>query len=167
VAELSLQEKLQPSLLDRLTDDEPETNVESRAKRVLSLNRLKRSVLRDLAWLLNTGNLETVEDLDDVPEVRKSVLNYGILDLAGKTVSGTDMRKLEEEICEAILEFEPRILAESLSVRVNVNSGTMSEKTMSFEIEGQLWAQPMPINLFLRTDLDLETGSAAVNEVSS
>ena len=167
MAELSLQEKLQPSLLDRLTDDEPETNVESRAKRVLSLNRLKRSVLRDLAWLLNTGNLETVENLDDAPEVKKSVLNYGILDLAGKTVSGTDIRKLEEEICEAILEFEPRILAESLSVRVNVNSGSMSEKTMSFEIEGQLWAQPMPINLFLRTDLDLETGSAAVNEVSS
>jgi len=167
VAELSLQEKLQPSLLDRLTDDEPEKNVESRAKRVLSLNRLKRSVLRDLAWLLNTGNLETVEDLDDAPEVKRSVLNYGILDLAGKTVSGTDIRDLEEEIRDAILEFEPRILAESLSVRVNVNSGTMSEKTMSFEIEGQLWAQPLPINLFLRTDLDLETGSAAVKEVSS
>jgi type VI secretion system protein ImpF len=167
VAELSLQEKLQPSLLDRLTDDEPEKSVESRAKRVLSLNRLKRSVLRDLAWLLNTGNLETVEDLDDAPEVKRSVLNYGILDLAGQTVSGTDIRELEEEIREAILEFEPRILAESLSIRANVNSGTMSEKTMSFEIEGQLWAQPLPINLFLRTDLDLETGSAAVNEVSS
>ena len=64
MAELSLQERLQPSLLDRLTDNEPDSNDESRAQRVLSLNRLKRSVLRDLAWLLNSGNLANTEDLD-------------------------------------------------------------------------------------------------------
>jgi type VI secretion system protein ImpF len=64
VAELSLQERLQPSLLDRLTDNEPDTKVESRAQRVLSINRLKRSVLRDLAWLLNCGSLSITDDLD-------------------------------------------------------------------------------------------------------
>jgi len=164
MAELSLQEKLQPSLLDRLADDEPSEKVEPRSKRVLSLNRLKRSVLRDLAWLLNCGNLEIVEDLDDYPEVRHSVLNYGISDLAGKTVSATDIRELEAQIREAVLTFEPRILRETLKVKVQVNRGTMSKKTMSFEIEGQLWAQPLPISLFLSTDLDLETGSATVTE---
>ena len=166
MAELSLQERLQPSLLDRLTDNEPDTKVESRAQRVLSLSRLKRSVLRDLAWLLNSGNLETTEDLDPYPQVQDSVLNYGVSDLAGKTVSTTDVKTLEREIRQAILDFEPRILANTLKVRVYVNKEKMSHKTMSFMIEGQLWAQPLPVDLYLSTDLDFETGSATVNETS-
>jgi type VI secretion system protein ImpF len=166
VAELSLQEKLQPALLDRLTDDEPDKKAESRAKRVLSLNRLKSCVLRDLAWLLNCGNLEVTEDLEDLPEVQKSVLNYGVPDLAGKTVSATEVSELEREIRDAILNFEPRILADTLTVRVSLNREAMSTKTMSFVIEGQLWAQPLPLSLFLSTDLDLETGSATIKESS-
>jgi type VI secretion system protein ImpF len=166
MAELSLQERLQPSLLDRLTDDEPDTQVESRSKRVLSLNRLKRSVLRDLAWLLNCTNLETLEDFDEAPEAKRSVINFGVLDLAGKTVSNTNIPELESEIREAILFFEPRILADTLKVNINVNRDEMSTKTLSFDIEGQLWAQPLPISLFLSTELDLETGAVTVKETN-
>lgn len=166
MAELSLQERLQPSLLDRLTDNEPDANVESRAQRVLSLNRLKRSVLRDLAWLLNSGNLAITEDLTAYEQVQNSVLNYGISDLAGKTVSASDVPALEREIRQAILDFEPRILANSLKVKVNLDRTKMSHKTMTFLIEGQLWAQPLPVNLYLSTDLDLETGNAAVVETT-
>ena len=166
MAELSLEERLQPSLLDRLTDNEPETKVESRAQRVLSLNRLKRCVLRDLAWLLNTGSLAVTMDLEPYPQVEKSVLNYGVLDLAGTTISATDVAQLQREIRKAILAFEPRILADTLSVEIAINREKMSRKTMSFIIEGQLWAQPLPISLFLSTDLDLETGKATVAETS-
>ena len=88
VAELTAQERLQPSLLDRLTDDEPGNQKESRDKRVLTLRRIREGVIRDLAWLLNTANLECVEDLDGYPEVAKSVLNYGIPDLTGKSATG-------------------------------------------------------------------------------
>lgn len=166
MAELSLQERLQPSLLDRLTDNEPESKVESRAQRVLSLNRLKRSVLRDLAWLLNSGNLAVTEDLSRVPEVRNSVLNYGVSDLAGTTASSTDIPRVERELRQAILDFEPRILANSLSVKVMLDDEKMSNKTLSFLIEGQLWAQPLPISLYLSTEVDLETGSTTVSETS-
>lgn len=166
MAELSLEERLQPSLLDRLTDNEPETKVESRAQRVLSLNRLKRSVLRDLAWLLNSGNLAVTEDLSAYPDVQNSVLNYGVADLAGTSATSTDIARVEREVREAILDFEPRILAESLSVRVNLDDENMSNKTLSFLIEGQLWAQPLPISLYLSTDLDLETGNTTVTETS-
>lgn len=166
MAELSLQERLQPSLLDRLTDNEPDSNVESRAQRVLSLNRLKRSVLRDLAWLLNSGSLAMTEDLGPYPHVENSVLNYGVSDLAGTTASATDVKALEREIRQAILDFEPRILANSLKVKVNLNKEKMSRKTLSFLIEGQLWAQPLPVDLYLSTDLDLETGNAMVNETT-
>ncbi len=54
MAELTPLEKLQPCLLDRLTDDDPKNGEESRAQRVVSLSRYKRGVLRDLEWLFNT-----------------------------------------------------------------------------------------------------------------
>ena len=53
------QERLQPSLLDRLIDDEPEKTVEAPDQRVLSKARLRQAVLRDLAWLFNTTRLES------------------------------------------------------------------------------------------------------------
>ena len=110
MAELTVKERLQPSLLDRLTDDEPEKNVESRDRRVISLERLRDCVLRDLGWLLNTGRLSQVQDLDAYPEVARSVVNYGSIDLSGRHLSSTDLAELESAVKQAILEFEPRIL---------------------------------------------------------
>jgi type VI secretion system protein ImpF len=164
VAELSLEERLQPSLLDRLTDNEPDSKVESRAQRVLSLNRLRRSVLRDLGWLLNSGNLETTQDLSEYPQVQNSVLNYGVSDLAGVTVSAKNIPALERKIRQAIISFEPRILEKSLKVKVETDKEKMSIKSVTFRIEGQLWAQPLPISLYLSSDVDLDTGGVSISE---
>lgn len=166
MAELSLEERLQPSLLDRLTDLEPSTAVEPRSSKVMSIDRLKRSVLRDLAWLLNSSRLSITEDLSDYPEVEKSVLNYGSSDHAGTTFSSVDVRELEREIRQTIIDFEPRLVSETLRVKVNADPEQMSLNAVTFLIEGQLWAQPLPVSLYLRTDLDLETGSATVRETT-
>jgi type VI secretion system protein ImpF len=166
VAELSLQERLQPSLLDRLTDNEPDSQVEARAQRVLSINRLKRSVLRDLAWLLNSGNLAEIEDLSEFPAVTNSVINYGVAGVAGTSATSADIPLLERRVRQAIIDFEPRILPKGLSVKVVLDDERLSQKMLTFQIEGQLWAQPLPVNLYLRTDVDLETGSTTVSESS-
>ena len=167
MAELSLQERLQPSLLDRLTDNEPDSKVEARAQRVLSISRLKRSVLRDLAWLLNSGNLAATEDLSDFPEVTDSVINYGVAGIAGTAATSADIPRIERDVRQAIVDFEPRILAKSLSVKVVVADQKLAQKTLTFQIEGQLWAQPLPVSLYLSTDVDLETGSTTVGEFSA
>ena len=53
MAELTPMDRLQPCLLDRLTDDEPEVSREGRDKRIVSLQRYKSAVLRDIEMLLN------------------------------------------------------------------------------------------------------------------
>ena len=121
-------------------------------------------MLRDLAWLLNTGHLETTEDLEDYPDARRSVLNYGMPDLSGLTVSGTDTARLEKAVRSAIVAFEPRINGRSLKVSINVDRDRMSRNALVFRIEGELWAQPTPLALFLKTELDLESGSVTVAE---
>lgn len=167
MAELTSQERLQPSLLDRLTDEEPGKSVESRERRVLTINKLRECVLRDLGWLLNTGSPTDTEMLEECPEVKSSVLNYGIRDLAGNTASGVEVRDVERMVRQAILDFEPRILPHSVRIRAVIARGQMNRNALGFEIEGQLWAQPLPLQLFLKTELDLETGQVTVDERSS
>jgi type VI secretion system protein ImpF len=164
MAELAPKERLQPSLLDRLTDDEPELKQESRDKRILSPTRLRESVRRDLTWLFNTPNLETVADLEAYPFVAQSVVNFGLPSLAGKTTSGLELEDLERLLKQAIWSFEPRLLRSSIKVRLVADTKQMSHNALSFFIEAELWAQPIPLRLFLKTEIDLEAGSAHVVE---
>jgi type VI secretion system protein ImpF len=165
MAELTQKERLQPSLLDRLTDDDPHQTTESREKRVITPARLRECVRRDLAWLLNTTNLATVQDLTATPDVQSSVLNYGMPDLGGRTVSSVDTRLLERMLHQAIVTFEPRLLKGSLKVKLVIDTDKMNHNAMCFDIEAQLWAQPLPLRLFMRTEIDLENGGVQVSEV--
>jgi type VI secretion system protein ImpF len=166
VAELTQKERLQPSLLDRLTDNEPEQRQESREKRILSPNKLRESVRRDLTWLFNTPNLATVEDLDSFPLVAESVLNYGLPSLAGRTTSSVDIPAMERLLRQAIWNFEPRLNKNSIRVRLVADQALMTHNALSFYIEAELWAQPIPLRLFLKTEIDLEDGKAHVVEAS-
>ncbi len=39
-----------------------------------------------------------------------------------------------------------------------VDPEEMSNRSIRFEIRGDLWTQPIPESLFIKTELDLETG---------
>ena len=161
---LKHQERLQPSLLDRLTDDEPGRNVESRDRRVISVHRLRQLVLRDLIWLLNTTHLASSEDLSPYPEVEHSVVNFGIGELSGRLVAGMDTYELERIVRQAIVDFEPRILANSVKVRASLQQGGESHSRLVLEIEGNLWSVPTPTHLLVRTQIDLEQGAVTLTD---
>ena len=165
MAELTHKERLQPSLLDRLTDQDPSTKRESRDRRVLSTQQLRDAVLRDLAWLLNTDNLYD-EDLEAHPLVASSVLNFGMRDLTGTTASSLDGKLLRARLIQAIKDFEPRIDPKSLSVDVLLSEESYNQNSVSFEIKAQLWAEPVPLDLLLRTEIDLERADVTVEEVA-
>src|SRR5213595_2993025 len=99
--ELVVVEKLQPCLLDRLTDDDPKNPQEARAQRVISLQRYRQGVLRDLQWLFNAsahlphgarGSLGQA----DVPGAFRAVINLGTRQLFG--VVAPNMRELERQL---------------------------------------------------------------------
>jgi type VI secretion system protein ImpF len=164
MAELTHKERLQPSLLDRLTDKDPSTQRESKDRRVLSTQQLRDAVLRDLAWLFNTDNLH--DDLESHPLVASSVLNFGMRDLTGATASSLDGKLLRARLVQAIKDFEPRIDPKSLSVNVLLSEESYNQNSVSFEIKAQLWAEPVPLDLLLRTEIDLERGDVTVEEVA-
>ena len=156
MAELTPKERLQPALLDRLTDHEPDKTVESREQRVISLEKLRKGVIRDLEWLFNAINLASTVELEHYPLVAGSVLNYGLPALGGQAASSFDAATLERYIRQAIWNFEPRILRNTLQVHAILDEQQMNPNAIAFEISGELWAQPMPVRLFLKTEIDLE-----------
>ena len=41
---------------------------------------------------------------------------------------------------------------------MHAHSGRMDRKSLVFEIRSDMWAQPIPLALYLKTEVDLETG---------
>lgn len=158
--ELAPNDKLQPCLLDRLTDDDPKNTLESRSQRVISLQRYRQGVLRDLEWLFGaSAHLPQEGDddfrLEDFPEALRSVINFGTRHLFG--IMAPNMRELERELTEALYTFEPRILRNSLKVK-----SKMLGNLVALDVEGELWASPLPEHLHIRTKLDIESGLTAM-----
>ncbi|WP_290648313.1 type VI secretion system baseplate subunit TssE [Aquisalimonas sp.] len=138
---------------------------ESREERLISSRRLRQLVLRDLGWLLNTGQLTAVVPMENYPEVRRSVLNYGVPDLAGMSVSGADLQRLAESLRLAITTFEPRLRHVSVTPLDGDQEGRQNR--LSFRIAGELWGQPLPEQLYLHTEFDLEDATVTVHETDN
>ena len=105
MAEQAIAERLQPALLDRLTDDAPDERSETRESRVIDMRRLRQIVLRDLSWLFNTTALGSVRDLAGTPEAARSVLNYGVPDIAGIGATQSFAVGLQRALRQAVETF--------------------------------------------------------------
>lgn len=172
---LTSQERLQPSLLDRLTDLQPHAGQEALADRVLNKKQLRDAVLRDLGWLfnttmqeppLNTPDVERLRMWAEAPAARDSVLNFGIPSLSGISVSYLEFPRLEQAIRQAIVRFEPRIDPKTLSVKISNDMSTGIKPTnLRLVIKGQMWNQPVPLELLLSADVDVDTGQTAVRDM--
>jgi type VI secretion system protein ImpF len=161
------QERLQPALLDRLTDDEPEKKLEPREQRVMSKSRMRQAVLRDLTWLFNATRLDKGLDPAKAPYAYRSVVNFGLPPLSGHTASSLEVPDLERAIRQAILDFEPRILPSTLKVKALEVEHLEHHNIVGVEIFGHLWAQPVPLELLVRTEIDLETGKVEIADLAT
>jgi len=123
---------------------------------------LRATVRRELAWLLNTTNLAASIDLDPYPEVKTSVLNFGVPDLAGKSVSRRLVLQRAKEIREAVRAFEPRFDGTTLSVEIS--DKIERENAVTFVINGDIRSAVRAIPVKFRTDVEADTAAVTVRE---
>lgn len=161
MADKTLAERLQPSLLDRLTDDAPGDTKETRASRVIDISRLRDIIQRDLSWLLNTHNIESSFDSKALPNVANSVLNYGLSEVSGEYSTGYRAEQIRRSILRAIEIHEPRIIPGSVDVSLTTDDKS-GDMTVALIIRADMWAQPMPLELYLRSKVDVVTGEINV-----
>ena len=98
--------------------------------------------------------------------MRRSVINNGLPALSGRPASNIDVTTLERSIRQAILDYEPRILASTLEVKALLEAHSLDHhNVIGVEIRSELWAQPVPLELLVRTEIDLETGKVQIADL--
>jgi type VI secretion system protein ImpF len=171
--DLTSQDRLQPSLLDRLIDQEPHNRKEGIEARALSRAGLRAAVLRDLSWLFNATRAEPepqserTEELErwrQAEQARESVLNFGLPAFAGVTLASLDLELIKRLVAEAVRRYEPRIDPRTLTIETGISTDA-HHNTMQLLIRGQMWAQPVPLELLLAAEMDVETGNTRVRDL--
>ena len=97
------------SILDRLTDLEPESSGEAASSRWEDLRAAKASLCRDLAAILNTRRAE--DEIDPkYEEVNNSLLTFGVTDFTSyNLLNGIEQERVRRSVERAIRLFEPRL----------------------------------------------------------
>jgi type VI secretion system protein ImpF len=150
---------LNPSVLDRLIDHDPQVGREPPRSRNQMLRDLKQAVRRDLENLLNT-RVRCVSTTAELKELKQSLVNYGIPDLTGASLgSSKEREEFRRTIQSVILLYEPRL--KKPTVRLLDQSETI-DRTIRFHIEAVLVAEPAPEPIALSSTVRLPTGSFEV-----
>ena len=123
---------------------------------------VRKDVVRNLEWLLNTEQLSTLSGHSFPPAVQRSVLCFGIPAYSGMVQSAFKAEDMAWTIRERIIAFESRIEAASLTVKAAGPDQKGTFNRMRFAIHGYLRADPFPIEFLVQTELDMESGSAVV-----
>lgn len=132
-------------------------------RRSLSDTELKKLMSSDLESLLNTINLESAapELIGDLPYVKKSILNYGMPDMANKTVDETQrIDAIRDDLRQVILNYEPRLLPKTLEiVRDTENEADLS---IRFVVRSDMRADPVPTSVEFVTEVELQSGDIKI-----
>lgn len=154
-----------------LLQNQRRAELESRGV-VVSPAVLREAVRRDIEALFNTERFQSVPllspveaelatdiplELDDFPEVRRSVVNFGVPSFSGRSARDFDREALAREIRAVLAIFEPRLKDGETKVTVTLGDKSMGLK---IEIDAVLVMTPTPERLKLRTTIDLDNGSA-------
>lgn len=114
---------------------------------------LHEAVQRDLGWLLGTSQVHDANALRGLAHVVSSVLNYGVPAVEQAALPADAIRKLEADVREAIVRFEPRIARDSLDVSCRPASTPDGRPCVELCIEGDLTAAFSPTRIALVADL--------------
>lgn len=156
MAKREIERTVQPSLIDRLTDEDPRTQAEPRSTYAESLRRFKAAVQRDLEWLLNTRRTPEIPS-EDLTELNKSVYVYGVSDITSLSRdSMSARRRLLRQIEETLLQFEPRMTDVRISL-VDVDSENR-RRELRFVVEATLQLDPTPEQVMFDTVLQFASG---------
>ncbi len=122
------------------------------------------SVRRDLSWLLNAVRLDETHDLARRPEVRTSVLNYGIPDFSVRVLDSIDVLEAANEIRASVAIYEPRIEPKSLQVKGEKAASESGFQSLAFTIVCDVGRERETVRAGFRSEIDVETGRAAVRQ---
>lgn len=161
MARTEIERTVRPSLLDRLTDNEPGIAADPPITREESERRYRLGVQRDVEALLNTRRT-MIPAPDWCPELRRSVYDFGLIDttsIAVGTKAGRD--RLLTALQDAIARFEPRLA--QTRVRL-LDAQQLRAPQLRFVLEAVLVMDPGREDVVFDTVLEVASGEYDVRD---
>ena len=160
MAKRELERTVQASVLDRLTDEDPQGSVDPRVSYLESLRAFKAGVQRDLEWLLNTRRASG-SDVEQLEEVRKSLYCCGMPDITSMSADSLDARtQLLQQVEDALALFEPRLA--QVHIAMTEVEGEQRRRELRFIVEATLRLDPTPEQVMFDTVLHFASGQIDV-----
>jgi type VI secretion system protein ImpF len=123
---------------------------------------LRREVMRDILDLLNTTNFGAAQDVSTTPEARRSILNYGLPDIAWRTIDENGLAEIARELEASLADFEPRLARGSVKA-VRDFSVSSDELKLRFLVRADLRAHPVNVPIEFVAEIDFESGKIMLN----
>ncbi|VAW87328.1 Uncharacterized protein ImpF [hydrothermal vent metagenome] len=163
MARVDKKKKLRPSILDRLFDNDTHNKTDRDPDQHQLLRELRNSIRRDLEFLLNT-RFYISEPPDEFPELNKSLLNYGLPDLASVNIIDIEKRnEFAKKLEQTLNYFEPRFKSVKVSFMENFDK---NDRTLRFRIDAVIYADPLPEIVVFDSILESATRMVSVKEIS-
>ncbi len=159
-----IERTVRPSLLDRLSDQQPGIAADPPVTREESERRYRRGVERDVESLLNTRR-SMIPAPDWCPELRRSVYDYGLVDTTGIAVgtkAGRD--RLLAALQDAIERFEPRLAQPRVRL---VDAHQVRAPQIRFVLEAVLVMDPGREDVVFDTVLEIASGEYDVHDADT
>jgi type VI secretion system protein ImpF len=130
----------------------------------VSETQLRAHLEADLNALLNTIQLGSTVDLEDTPHVSQSIVNYGFRDLSGISLAEINTSKMIDTIRQSLLDYEPRLVGESVEVTVTGSEGDTRQR-LSISVSAELMGDPVDIPLDFDAEVDLGAGKLRMSKL--
>lgn len=161
MARTEIERTVRPSLLDRLTDEQPREGTEAAMTRDESVRRFRASVLRDLEWLLNARRTPEPAPAA-LRQVRRSVYEYGLPDTLAIPIATREGRdRLVQWLEQTIATFEPRLTEMRVTL---VDADQVKAPQVRFTVSATLRMDPSPERVVFDTVFDAASGGYAVHD---
>jgi type VI secretion system protein ImpF len=150
-----------------LRDETGERVISSRrttARMAITEPMLRREVARDLDALVNTIALESSQDLVPFDHVRKSILNFGLPDIAHRSIDEISVNDVGYEIATPLMNFEPRLIKDTIRVKRDEDVGP-DELKVRFVVRADLSCEPLNVPIEFVADFEVDTGKIVINRL--
>lgn len=128
------------SLLDRLSDDDPDRAQEIPVTGRKLERQLREAIRRDVEAFLNTRR-RCVPLAEELTHAKGTIIDYGVPDFLGQTLTGDRRRKqFLRELSGYLQEHEPRFQ----SVEVESVGVDTVDRSLQFRIQAVVYAEPAP-----------------------
>jgi type VI secretion system protein ImpF len=134
-------------------------------RRGFTETQIRQSVIDNMIDIVNTIDLQSSVELKDLEFASKSILNYGIYDLTHLTSDDSNLPMVEQNVTNAIINYEPRIRKESVHVRRDVEFNDVVQK-LRLSIYAEVSYHPLDIPIEFVAEIDLSSGKVGIGKAA-